>query len=313
MSAMASLTTAADQSTINEDRFAETAMRDEIDSRLGFERLESGSTKQAWLVNMHPTLIPDPDGISPSGKSAVDFYFIQDDSSSFKVTLQFQPYFLIGCRPSTESTVEEWLKRKYESKISKIERQRKEDLKLPNHLMGHSRILLKLSFHNVHDLLDVRREILPMAQKSIKKRDAIDTYADVLSASSNLEGMETSLAGGGDAAMDIGFEDDLMNPDWMRDQDGDGWSGNMGKGKKRKGAGGNANGNGNHQNLDPEECIVDIREYDVPYYLRAAIDKRECKRCKRGLGKGDKRLEYLQSVKRVGSLIGNDMNNLMLE
>lgn len=271
-SASASLISASEASTTNEDRFAAAASRDEIDTRLGFERLEPGPNRQAWLVNMHPTIIPDPDGLNSVGKSAVDFYFIEDDSSSFKITLQFQPYFLIACRPGTESSVEEWLNRNYESTLSSVKRERKEDLKLPNHLIGHSRIYLRLSFSNVHDLLDVRKELLPLAQKSIKQRDAIDTYADVLTASSNLEGIESS---GGDAAMEIGFDDDLMNPDWTRDQDGDGWNGNMGKGKKRKGAGFTGAGGTRLKNLDPEECIVDIREYDVPYYLRAAIDNRE--------------------------------------
>lgn len=31
-----------------------------------------------------------------------------------------------------------------------------------------------------------------------------------------------------------------------------------------------------NRNTDPKDLIVDIREYDVPYYLRVAIDNGEC-------------------------------------
>lgn len=44
------------------------------------------------------TLVKDPDW--PSGKAAVDFYFIQDDGGMFKCTLQYEPYFYIGCKVS---------------------------------------------------------------------------------------------------------------------------------------------------------------------------------------------------------------------
>jgi hypothetical protein len=34
----------------------------------------------------------------PSGKAAVDYYFIQDDGGLFKSTLIFEPYFYIACK-----------------------------------------------------------------------------------------------------------------------------------------------------------------------------------------------------------------------
>ena len=108
-------------------------------------------------------------------------------------------------------------------------RERKEDLKLPNHLMGHRRLYLQLSFRNVSDLLAVRRELLPLALENSAKRDAVDAYAEVVNATS------------ASAAMNIDME---------------GWdSHTAAKGDK-----------------DPREGIIDIREYDVPYYLRVAID-----------------------------------------
>lgn len=162
----------------------------------------------------------------------------------FKCTVLYQPYFLIGCKANTEGAVEEWLMRKYEGLLQHISRERKDDLKLPNHLLGHQRTFLKLSFHNVNDLLNVRRELLPLATEAQKKLSAVDTYADVVSAT---------------AAMDIVMEEESNG----YDQEEDGWTG------------ASVNPRAKLKGMDPEECIIDIREYDVPYYLRVAIDNRE--------------------------------------
>jgi DNA polymerase epsilon subunit 1 len=254
--AAASLTKGAfDESTPIEARFQEAAANDEVDMRMGFERLEAGPSRQAWLVNMHPTIVRDADESSgaahASGKSAVDFYFIDEFSDSFKVTVQYQPYMLVGCKPGTETHVEEWLLRRFEGLLVSCARQKKEDLKLPNHLVGHQRTYVKLSFHNVHDLLTVRREVLPLAQRAQKRRDAVDTYADV-------------LAEGAAAQMELEVEDveaAFADPE-------DGWTGGRAK-------------FGGKPALEPEECIIDLREYDVPYYLRVAIDNGEsrCRLC----------------------------------
>lgn len=134
-----------------------------------------------------------------------------------------------------ESTIEEWLNKKYEGLIVRITRDRKEDLKLPNHLMGHRRLYLQLAFRNVSDLLAVRRELMPLALANSAKRDAVDAYAEVVSATAG-------------ASMDIEMEDE--------------WE-DMG-GRRGQGAG--------SRDKDPREGIIDIREYDVPYYLRVAID-----------------------------------------
>jgi DNA polymerase epsilon subunit 1 len=133
--------------------------------------------------------------------------------------------------------IEEWLNKKYEGLICRIVRTKKEDLKLPNHLMGHRRLYLQLCFRNVSDLLSIRREIMPLALANSAKRDAVDAYAEVIRATT-------------DASMDIQFED----------EEGEmGVGGRSGKGTTAK-------------DQDPRECIIDIREYDVPYYLRVAID-----------------------------------------
>lgn len=133
--------------------------------------------------------------------------------------------------------IEEWLNKKYEGLICRIVRTKKEDLKLPNHLMGHRRLYLQLCFRNVSDLLTIRRDIMPLALANSAKRDAVDAYAEVIRATT-------------DASMDIQFEDE---------EGGMGIGGRSGKGTTAK-------------DQDPRECIIDIREFDVPYYLRVAID-----------------------------------------
>jgi len=134
----------------------------------------------------------------------------------------------------TDANVEEWLMKRYEGVIHKIVRDRKEDLKLPNHLMGHRRLYLQLCFKNVSDLLAVRRDIAPLALENGAKRGAVDAYAEVVNAtagpSKNME----------------------LEGEWAE-------------------VGGSING-GSYRERDPRECIVDIREFDVPYYLRVAID-----------------------------------------
>ncbi|KAI0266369.1 DUF1744-domain-containing protein [Gloeopeniophorella convolvens] len=176
---------------------------------------------------MHPTIAKDPDW--PGGKAGVDYYFIQEDGAMFKCTLCYEPYFYISCVVGMETIVEEWLIKKYEGVIFRIVRERKEDLKMPNHLLGHRRLFLQLCFRNVTDLLTVRRDIMPLALANSAKRSAIDAYAEVVNATEsshvNVEG-----AWGAEA-----------NASAVRDK-------------------------------DPRDGIIDIREYDVPYYLRVAMD-----------------------------------------
>ncbi|KAF9240065.1 hypothetical protein BU15DRAFT_87792 [Melanogaster broomeanus] len=221
-----------DDGTQLAERFEKVQLSDEIDEKLGFARVQEGGRREGWLINMHPTLVKDPE--YPGGKAAVDFYFIQDDGGSFKCTMLYEPYFCIACKTGTESSVEEWLTKRYEGIICRIVRDRKEDLKLPNHLMGHRRLYLQLCFRNVSDLLAVRRDIAPLALANGAKRDAVDAYAEVVSATA-VAGTNIELEG-----------------EWTE-------------------IGGSANGS-SYRDKDPRESIIDIREFDVPYYLRVAID-----------------------------------------
>ncbi|EPQ51216.1 DUF1744-domain-containing protein [Gloeophyllum trabeum ATCC 11539] len=225
-SAEGSAPTRDEEGTQLEERFEQVRVNDEVDEKLGFARVQDGPKREGWLVNMHPTLVKDPDW--PGGKAGVDYYFIQDDGDLFKCTFLYEPYFCVACKNGTETMVEEWLLKKYEGVICRITRERKEDLQMPNHLMGHRRLFLQLHFRNVSDLLSVRRDIVPLALANGAKRDAVDAYAEVVNATAENAGMQIEL------------EDEDMR--------------------------------GSSREKDPREAIIDVREYDVPYYLRVAID-----------------------------------------
>lgn len=126
---------------------------------------------------MHSTSIEDSN--VPGGRAGVDFYFLEDDGGSFKATVEYDPYFLIAVRHGHETEVEEWCRRMFEGLVKKIKRVEKEDLQMPNHLLGLRRPFLQLSFANVAALLEVRKTILPLAEKNKKNVNAMDTYAEV--------------------------------------------------------------------------------------------------------------------------------------
>lgn len=106
----------------------------------------------------------------------------------------------------------------------------------PNHLLGHRKMFLQLNFRNISDLLTVRRDLLPLALANGKKMDAVDAYAEVINAEAALR-----VQIDGEESVAWGDETDKAGSKAYKDK-------------------------------DPRENIIDIREYDVPYYLRVAID-----------------------------------------
>ena len=213
------------EATSQDEKFQATKLADAIDETMGFPRFEAGKRRVGWLYNMHSTTIEDSK--VTGGRAGVDFYFIGEDGENFKATVEHDPYFLIAIRRGREAEVEEWCKRLFEGLVKTVTRVEKEDLQMPNHLLGYRRTLLRLSFANVSDLLSVRKSILPIAEKNKEKLNAMDTYAEVASAA---------------AGFDLFQDEELANT-------------------KTNGL------------LEASDFIVDMREYDVPYHVRVAIDK----------------------------------------
>lgn len=165
------------EATSQDEKFEAIRLANSIDETLGFPRFESGETRAGWLVNMHSTSIEDSD--VPGGRAGVDYYFLQDDGGSFKATVEYDPYFLIAVKKGYEMDIEEWCRRTFEGMIKKFKRLEKEDLNLPNHLLGYRKTYIKLSFANVSNLLEVRRTLLPLAEKNKKNESAMDAYVEM--------------------------------------------------------------------------------------------------------------------------------------
>lgn len=149
-----------------------------IDEAQGFARYDSGKKRVGWLVNIQSTTVEDEKILD--GRAALDCYFIEEDGSTFKATLEYDPYFLVAVKRGHEPEAEEWLKRAPGGGVVKsLRRVEKEDLQMPNHLMGYRRTFFELRFANVSDLLAARRDIMPVAEKNKKNMNAMDTYAEV--------------------------------------------------------------------------------------------------------------------------------------
>lgn len=217
-----------------------------IDEAQGFARYESGKKRVGWLVNIQSTSIEDEK--IPEGRAGLDCYFIEEDGSTFKATLEYDPYFLVAVKSGHESEAEEWLKRAPGGGVVKsLRKVEKEDLQMPNHLLGYRRTFFELRFANVGDLLAARRDIMPIAERNRKNMNAMDTYAEV-ARYVVLSGVQIAILGMGlmDSSANAGF--DLFDDE--RDDE------------RRL----------NTSIADASDFIVDIREWDVPYHVRVMID-----------------------------------------
>lgn len=203
---------------------------DNLDSIMGFDRVEHGEndgakSRKGWLINMHATTIPSDNNSIPGGYSGVDYYFLDEEGGSFKATYKFSPYFFVEVVPGHEPEVEEWMRRFLDiSNVKLISRVVKDDLELPNHLVGLQKTLIKLTFHNLQDLLSARRLLNPIIQDNQSKRNTRDIYQVMtFNNLNNVNGTE-------------------INMDTIE------------------------------QVNEPSTYVVDIKEYDVPYHVRVAID-----------------------------------------
>jgi DNA polymerase epsilon subunit 1 len=232
------------EATSQDEKFEAVRQANAIDESMGFPRFESGEKRVGWLINMHSTTVQDPN-IS-GGRAGVDFYFLEDDGSSFKATVEYDPYFLIAVKAGREAEVEEWCRRMFEDIVKNVKRVVKEDLQMPNHLVGYRRTFLQLNFANVSKLLEARKAIMPIAEKNKKNVTAMDTYAEMARFVNSILFYNQILADRLSIRTNAGF--DLFDEEITEDM--------------RK-----------NSTLQASDYIVDIREYDVPYHVRVSIDK----------------------------------------
>ncbi|XP_043487163.1 DNA polymerase epsilon catalytic subunit 1 isoform X1 [Polistes fuscatus] len=149
-----------------------------VDALYGFHSVTDMKERVGFLINMHITEIREDDKRLLSG---IDFYFIEEDCTRFKISLPYNPYFYILCRKDTAEEVSTFLYKKYNGRVVKIEAITKEDLDLPNHLIGLKQKYLKIYFENTVDLTKVRREIMSAVRVNKEREKSRTHYTDMLS------------------------------------------------------------------------------------------------------------------------------------
>ncbi|KAK4884405.1 hypothetical protein RN001_000676 [Aquatica leii] len=176
----------------SEIRLRQAIESDTIDSKYGFERIRDCQERTGFLLNMHTNEILDED---KRLISAVDYYFMEEDGTRFKVSYPFKPYFYILTNRELLYEVSQYLLKKYAGIIETIEEVVKEDLDLPNHLIGLKQRYIKLSFANQNDCFKLRRDILAVVRKNRKRKEANTYYTEMLTASlvNNVESHRDNL------------------------------------------------------------------------------------------------------------------------
>ncbi|KAJ0173535.1 hypothetical protein K1T71_010684 [Dendrolimus kikuchii] len=161
----------------SESRIRVALENDRIDLKYGFDRVRDTKERTGYLINMHTAEVLDED---KRLVAAMDYYFIEMDGSRFKISLTFQPYFLILARRECQQEVIQYLSKKYAGTVHKIEVIVKEDLDLLNHLSGLKQRYIKLSFMSQNEMMKVRKELLTAVNKN-KEREKKDTiYSEML-------------------------------------------------------------------------------------------------------------------------------------
>ncbi|CAH0549983.1 unnamed protein product [Brassicogethes aeneus] len=161
----------------SEFRLRQVIENDLIDAKYGFERVKDHNERTGFLLNMHSTEILDED---KRLCAAVDFYFMEEDGTRFKVSYPFMPYFYVLTKRELIQEVTQFLSKKFSGTIGKIETVTKEDLDLPNHLIGLKQKYIKLSFYNQTDLIKVRKDILKVVRKNKEKINENTYYTEML-------------------------------------------------------------------------------------------------------------------------------------
>jgi DNA polymerase epsilon subunit 1 len=109
-----------------------------------------------------------------------------------------------------------------------------------NHLVGIKRTLLKLTFVNVQNLLAVRKVIFPIINRNQSRQEADGAYNDLHEYESKLN----PLCGFGlcKTNINVNYRLEAAGPITSK------------------------------KTSDPQDCLIELREYDVQYYVRTAID-----------------------------------------
>lgn len=164
---------------IDNKRFHSEIMSNEaIDLMYGFKRISDVKTRTGYLINMHSTDLLDEE---KRLVSALDLFFIEMDGTRYKYTVTYMPYFLVCIREQHSNELMQFLKSKFGADIACFEVLYKEDLDLPNHLIGLKQLYLKLSFHNQNSLIKIRKILMNALENNIERsKQSGDMFAQIL-------------------------------------------------------------------------------------------------------------------------------------
>ena len=125
--------------------------------------------------------------------ACIDLYFVEDDGGRFKVSVPFKPYFYIKVKENTLiQETSAYLSKRYGEYIHKMENVRKEDLDLPNHLVGLKQTYIKVSFLTETELKKVRKDILAAVRRQKDKQKTSSAYTDLLEAKIGQSGVRSN-------------------------------------------------------------------------------------------------------------------------
>ncbi|XP_060536886.1 DNA polymerase epsilon catalytic subunit 1 [Cylas formicarius] len=164
----------------SEFRLRQVLENEEIDNKYGFGKLSENTKRTGFLLNMHASEILDED---KRLCSVVDYYFMEEDGTRFKTSYPYMPYFYILTKRDFIQEVSQFLSKRFSGTVGMIETVTKEDLDLPNHLIGLKQKYIKLSFYNQTDLVKVRRELLREVRKNKGRQSENAFYTELLASS----------------------------------------------------------------------------------------------------------------------------------
>ena len=206
--------------------------------------------------------------------SAVEFYFVREDGSTFKAAKIYSPYFLLKIKPTLSmAELEEWLVRRYEGRVYGVEVVHKEDLDLLNHLSGIKQPYVKLSFRNTQDLMAVRREVAAAVAANARLAQSGAAYqaGDLTAADADVTGVSiTGVATEGALGAELMAE---ASPTSAALASASG-SNQL---NRKESAFSSSNivakrGDVRKRFDRVKDAFLDIREYDVPFTQRVQID-----------------------------------------
>uniref|UniRef100_A0A1I7SFS8 DNA polymerase epsilon catalytic subunit n=1 Tax=Bursaphelenchus xylophilus TaxID=6326 RepID=A0A1I7SFS8_BURXY len=158
------------------ERLEKIRRRDAIDSKFGYVKINDSELRDAWLVNFQPSEVLDDQ--HNRLVAAVDFYFLREDGSRFKVAYPYFPYLLLETVEGFDIILASHLTKVYD--FCWVEHIEKVNLDLNNHLAGLKTKYLKVSFPSEVEHQKFKQALLRTILKNKEKLKSTTEYTTLL-------------------------------------------------------------------------------------------------------------------------------------